>query len=138
MWRAARPSSWLSLCQPSRSYPASVAISRRTSLVGDRASRARLTVLRNSSCSAEKLKRMNSPPTSFEANLFAAICPGMTVRTSLWQRDRAVEQARLAAQRGEVPIGAVIVAPDGAVLAEAGNRPEADRDPTAHAEMLAI
>jgi tRNA(Arg) A34 adenosine deaminase TadA len=37
-----------------------------------------------------------------------------------------------------VPIGAVIVGPDGTVLAEAGNRTEADRDPTAHAELLAI
>ena len=52
--------------------------------------------------------------------------------------DRALEQARLAAERGEVPIGAVIVGPDGAVLAEAGNRTEGDRDPTAHAELLAI
>lgn len=52
--------------------------------------------------------------------------------------ERALEQAREAARRGEVPIGAVIVGPDGAVLAEAGNRTEADRDPTAHAELLAI
>ncbi|HYD07850.1 MAG TPA: nucleoside deaminase [Reyranella sp.] len=52
--------------------------------------------------------------------------------------ERALQQARAAAQRGEVPIGAVIVGPDGAVLAEAGNRTEADRDPTAHAELLAI
>ncbi|WP_428668610.1 nucleoside deaminase [Reyranella sp.] len=52
--------------------------------------------------------------------------------------DRALQQARLAAERGEVPIGAVIVGPDGLVLAEAGNQTEADRDPTAHAEMLAI
>jgi tRNA(Arg) A34 adenosine deaminase TadA len=52
--------------------------------------------------------------------------------------DRALQQARLAAERGEVPIGAVIVGPDGTVLAEAGNRTEADGDPTAHAEMLAI
>jgi tRNA(Arg) A34 adenosine deaminase TadA len=52
--------------------------------------------------------------------------------------ERALTQARLAAQRGEVPIGAVIVGPDGAVLAEAGNRTETDRDPTAHAELLAI
>jgi len=51
---------------------------------------------------------------------------------------RALAQARSAAERGEVPIGAVIVGPDGAVLAEAGNRTEADRDPTAHAELLAI
>jgi tRNA(adenine34) deaminase len=52
--------------------------------------------------------------------------------------DRALQQARLAAERGEVPIGAVIVGPDGALLAETGNQTEADRDPTAHAEMLAI
>jgi len=52
--------------------------------------------------------------------------------------ERALAQARLAAQRGEVPIGAVIAGPDGTILAEAGNRTEADRDPTAHAEMLAI
>jgi len=52
--------------------------------------------------------------------------------------DRALAQARLAAERGEVPIGAVIVGPDGIVLAEAGNRTEGDRDPTAHAELLAI
>ena len=48
--------------------------------------------------------------------------------------DRALRQARAAAERGEVPIGCVIVGPDGVVLAEAGNRTEADRDPTAHAE----
>ena len=52
--------------------------------------------------------------------------------------ERALAQARAAAVRGEVPIGAVIVGPDGSILAEAGNRTEADRDPTAHAEMLAI
>ncbi len=52
--------------------------------------------------------------------------------------DRALGEARAAAERGEVPIGAVIVGPDGAVLAAAGNRTEADRDPTAHAELLAI
>ncbi len=52
--------------------------------------------------------------------------------------ERALAQARAAAERGEVPIGCVIVAPDGALLAETGNRTEADRDPTAHAELLAI
>lgn len=52
--------------------------------------------------------------------------------------DRALGEARAAAERGEVPIGAVIVGPDGSVLAAAGNRTEADRDPTAHAELLAI
>jgi tRNA(adenine34) deaminase len=52
--------------------------------------------------------------------------------------ERALQQAREAALRGEVPIGAVVVGPDGSVLAEAGNRTEGDRDPTAHAELLAI
>jgi tRNA(Arg) A34 adenosine deaminase TadA len=52
--------------------------------------------------------------------------------------ERALAKARLAAERGEVPIGAVIVGPDGAILAEAGNRTEETSDPTAHAEMLVI
>lgn len=51
---------------------------------------------------------------------------------------RALARAREAAERGEVPIGCVVVGPDGEILAEAGNRTEADRDPTAHAELLAI
>jgi tRNA(adenine34) deaminase len=52
--------------------------------------------------------------------------------------ERALAEARAAAERGEVPIGAVIVGPAGELLAEAGNRTEELRDPTAHAEMLAI
>ena len=51
--------------------------------------------------------------------------------------EMALEEARAAAARGEVPIGAVIVQ-DGAVLARAGNRTIERDDPTAHAEMLAI
>src|SRR5262245_5755688 len=50
----------------------------------------------------------------------------------------ALAAALAAAARGEVPIGAVIVGPDGELLAEAGNRTEEARDPTAHAELLAI
>jgi hypothetical protein len=50
---------------------------------------------------------------------------------------RAFDEARLAGARGEVPVGAV-VARDGVVIAAAGNRTLADRDPTAHAEVLAI
>jgi tRNA(adenine34) deaminase len=50
---------------------------------------------------------------------------------------RAIDQARAAAARGEVPVGAVIVR-DGAILAEAGNETLARDDPTAHAEMLVI
>lgn len=49
----------------------------------------------------------------------------------------AFAAARAAAARGEVPVGAVLVR-DGVVLACAGNRTLQDRDPTAHAEMLAI
>src|SRR5258708_25599400 len=52
--------------------------------------------------------------------------------------ERALALARAAAAAGEVPVGAVIVGPDGKVLAETANRTEADRDPTAHAELLAI
>jgi tRNA(adenine34) deaminase len=49
----------------------------------------------------------------------------------------ALEEARAAAERSEVPVGCVIVR-DGVAIARAGNRTIADRDPTAHAEMLAI
>ncbi len=49
----------------------------------------------------------------------------------------ALAEARAAAQRGEVPVGAVVMR-DGAIVASAGNRTLADRDPTAHAEMLAL
>ncbi|WP_151717961.1 nucleoside deaminase [Gemmobacter serpentinus] len=52
--------------------------------------------------------------------------------------DLALDEARAAALRGEVPVGAVIVAPGGAVLAQAGNRTRELNDPTAHAEILAI
>lgn len=52
--------------------------------------------------------------------------------------DLALEEARAAAARGEVPVGAVIVGPDGAVLASSGNRTREDLDPTAHAEVLAM
>ena len=49
----------------------------------------------------------------------------------------ALEQARDAGDRGEVPVGAVVVR-DGAILAAAGNETLARDDPTAHAEMIAI
>ena len=50
---------------------------------------------------------------------------------------RAIEQARAAAQAGEVPIGAVIVK-DGQIIASTHNLTETHNDPTAHAELLAI
>ena len=50
----------------------------------------------------------------------------------------ALEEAEAAAQRGEVPIGAVLVGPQGQILASAGNRTEELNDPTAHAEILVL
>ena len=52
--------------------------------------------------------------------------------------DLAFEEARAAAARGEVPVGAVLVAADGTIAARAGNRTREHSDPTAHAEILAI
>jgi tRNA(Arg) A34 adenosine deaminase TadA len=52
--------------------------------------------------------------------------------------DRAVVEARAAAERGESPIGAVVIGPEGQVLAADGNRVRELRDPTAHAELLVL
>jgi tRNA(adenine34) deaminase len=49
----------------------------------------------------------------------------------------ALDEAKAAASRGEVPVGAVVMR-DGALLASAGNRTLELKDPTAHAEMLAL
>jgi tRNA(adenine34) deaminase len=50
----------------------------------------------------------------------------------------ALSEAQSAAERGEVPVGAVLLGPDDAFLAATGNRIVERRDPTAHAEMLAL
>jgi tRNA(adenine34) deaminase len=50
----------------------------------------------------------------------------------------ALDEAAVAGADGDVPVGAVVVAPDGAVVGRGHNRREADQDPTAHAEILAI
>lgn len=50
----------------------------------------------------------------------------------------ALLEANAAGARGEIPIGAILVDESGEVLAAAGNRREADHDPTAHAEILAL
>ena len=50
----------------------------------------------------------------------------------------ALAEARAAALRGEVPVGAVVTDPRGLVLARAGNEVEARQDPSAHAEILAL
>ena len=52
--------------------------------------------------------------------------------------EAALAEARAAGARGEVPVGAVVLGPDGRVLARAGNQVEADRDASAHAELLAL
>jgi tRNA(adenine34) deaminase len=52
--------------------------------------------------------------------------------------DIALEEARAAALRGEVPVGAVVLDAGGAVLARAGNEVEARADASAHAELLAL
>ncbi len=51
---------------------------------------------------------------------------------------QAIAEAEAAAARGEVPVGAVIVSPAGEIIASAGNRTLQHKDPTAHAELLAI
>jgi tRNA(adenine34) deaminase len=50
----------------------------------------------------------------------------------------AIEQARLGRDRGEVPVGAVLVSADGKLLAAAYNSPGSHSDPTAHAEILVL
>ncbi|GGH29645.1 tRNA(Arg) A34 adenosine deaminase TadA [Cribrihabitans marinus] len=52
--------------------------------------------------------------------------------------NQALEEAAAAAERGEVPVGAVIVSPGGQVVAAAGNRTCEWSDPTAHAEIVAL
>jgi tRNA(adenine34) deaminase len=75
----------------------------------------------------------------------AAVYKGMVGRHKTLPRrmamtafmDMALDEARSAGARGEVPVGCVLVRDD-EVIARAGNRTLADRDPTAHAEMIAI
>ena len=59
----------------------------------------------------------------------------MTFRSHM---DVALEEARKAAARGEVPVGAVVVDARGSIVASAGNETRALNDPTAHAEILAM
>lgn len=60
------------------------------------------------------------------------------VITDFPHMEQALEAARKAAELGEVPVGAAVSGPDGRLLAVAHNRVLLDKDPTAHAEMLAI
>jgi tRNA(adenine34) deaminase len=60
-----------------------------------------------------------------------------TEKADLAFMDAALAEAREAAERGEVPVGAVIVV-EGRIVARAGNRTITDCDPTAHAEIVAL
>ncbi len=62
----------------------------------------------------------------------------MTARPAQSHMLTALAEAEAAGARGEVPVGAVVVGADGAMLGRAGNRTRELADPTAHAEMLAI
>lgn len=62
----------------------------------------------------------------------------MTLKPGQRYMDVALDAARAAGARGEVPVGAVLVAPDGSVVAQDGNRTREYHDPSAHAETLVI
>lgn len=62
----------------------------------------------------------------------------MTAPDKIGHMDVALQEAQAAAARGEVPVGAVLVAPSGQIVAKAGNRTRELNDPTAHAEILVI
>ena len=84
------------------------------------------------------------PPPAARAHRPRAFAPAGPVpappagRTWEGLMELALGKAREALAQGDVPVGAVIVAPDGAILASCGNAVERLRDPTAHAELLAI
>ena len=58
--------------------------------------------------------------------------------TRMTPMDHALAQARAAALRGEVPVGAVVTDATGAIIAAAANRTEEEQNPAAHAELLAL
>ncbi|GBQ12078.1 cytosine deaminase [Swaminathania salitolerans LMG 21291] len=64
--------------------------------------------------------------------------PSDSVLTGSAAMARALDLAKQAAARGEVPVGAVVTGPAGQILAEAGNEVEMRCDPSAHAEILAM
>jgi tRNA(adenine34) deaminase len=76
----------------------------------------------------------NRPAMEVSMSLFKPLREGTAAGDPL---SLAFAEAKAAAERGEVPVGAVIAC-QGEILAAAGNRTRADRDPTAHAELLAI
>jgi tRNA(adenine34) deaminase len=73
---------------------------------------------------------------SVEPELARRASGGMPADAERWMRE-ALMLARLAQERGEVPVGAVVVR-DGVIVGRGGNAPVAARDPTAHAEIAAL
>ncbi|MEO7004489.1 MAG: deaminase, partial [Acidobacteriaceae bacterium] len=73
---------------------------------------------------------------SLSLNGLPAVAPTVSDDTS-WLRI-AFDEAERAQAAGEVPVGAVLLGPDGAVLARGQNRVIRDHDPTAHAELVAL
>ena len=86
--------------------------------------------------SAESLKRIDPKATIIEVMPWADLQPVATP-LDLDMMRLALDQARLAASMGEVPVGAVVYQGD-RVLAQAHNLRESNADPTAHAEVLAL
>ena len=62
---------------------------------------------------------------------------GTTEQRAEWMR-RALEEAKKAPHHGDIPVGAVVISPDGEVIATGHNTRERDHDPTGHAEMVAL
>lgn len=83
---------------------------------------------------------MTDPLPDAERSADDVLLPGAEPLSDDELMGLALAEARAAADRepADVPIGAVVIAADGTVLAAAGNRREADEDPTAHAEILAL
>ncbi len=64
--------------------------------------------------------------------------PGSVSHTAVAHMDAALREAASAGERGEIPVGAVLVDATGSVIATAGNRTRECNDPTAHAEIVVI
>jgi len=62
----------------------------------------------------------------------------MSVLSDVDAMSVAIDEARAGAAEGEIPIGAVVIRPEGGIIARAHNRREGSHDPTAHAEVLAL
>lgn len=95
-------------------------------------------VSRNAAMSAISVRRRDAEPDRWVAQHPSSACYSrQTMDGDLEFMQQALEEARAAAEAGEVPVGAVLVR-DGTVLARSGNRTIRDVDPTAHAEIVVL